>query len=187
MSLGVDTALNTIIEAVDKLRDTASSHQRAFLIETMGRNCGYLALMAGVTCGAELAVAPEAETTVEDVAAAVSAAYERGKYYSFVIVAEGAGLDVHDIADHLRDRGIGFESRITILGHVQRGGRPSAFDRLLASRMGIAAVELLLGGSTDVMTALTASKIRPVPLAEVTARAREVSIEYQHMTELLAR
>ena len=187
MSLGVDTALNTILDAVDKLRDTASSHQRAFLVETMGRDCGYLALMASVACGAEIVVVPEAEPPLSQIGDAIASAYRRGKSYAFVIVAEGAALDVHTIAAHLDELGIGFESRITILGHVQRGGTPSAFDRLLASRMGIAAVDALRSGETAVMTALEGHHITLTPLAEVTQRTRQADLMYRTITELLAR
>lgn len=187
MSLGVDTALNTIMEAMDKLRDTASSHQRAFLIETMGRNCGYLALMAGVIGGAEIVVAPEHDTTVEEIGAVVASAYQRGKMHCFVIVAEGAHLEARTIAAHLDDQGIGFESRITTLGHVQRGGSPSAFDRMLASRMGIRAVQALAAGESDVMTALQGRSIELERLADVTARTRTPGAQYMEMTALLAR
>jgi 6-phosphofructokinase 1 len=187
MSLGVDSALNTIVDAMDKLRDTASSHQRAFLIETMGRECGYLAVLAALIGGAETAVVPEAATTVDELGDIVRGAYDRGKYYCFVIVAEGAPLDVREIAAYLEETGIGFEARITTLGHVQRGGRPSAFDRMLASRMGVRAVAALSAGQSDVMTALQGRSIELEPLAVVTARARTPSLEYLEMTEILAR
>lgn len=186
-ALGVDTALNTIMEAVDKLRDTASSHQRAFLIETMGRNCGYLAIAAGLICGAELAVVPELDTPVEEVATAITAAYRRGKQHAFVIVAEGASLDAQQISDYLVGEGIGFEPRITTLGHVQRGGSPSASDRLLAVRMGIAAVRTLEGGIGGVMVALVGDQITTVDLAQVTSQERSADTAMAEMVRTLAK
>ena len=187
MALGVDSALNTITEAIDRLRDTASSHKRAFLIETMGRDSGYLAAMAAVTCGAELVVTPEHEATVDRIAAVVSSAHARGKPHCFVIVAEGATRGVDEIAEHLRVHGSGYDTRVTKLGHVQRGGGPSAFDRLLASRMGVHATEALLGGATDVMSGLAGSDLRLVPLGDVAARPVEPLASYVELARLLAR
>ena len=186
MSLGVDSAVNTIMDAIDKLRDTASSHQRAFLIETMGRGSGYLASLAGLIGGAELVVAPESEIDLEEVGEAVLRAYERGKPHCFVIVAEGARMGVQEIARHLEERGIGFESRITTLGHVQRGGSPSAFDRMLASQMGVRAVEALGEGLSGVMTALVGWEIGLVPLDCKETRPGPPE-EYSAMARLLAR
>lgn len=187
MSIGVDTALNTIQDAVDKLRDTASSHQRAFLIETMGRNCGYLAVMAGVNSGAEMVVIPEVATTPEEVATAAEAAYLRGKNHCIVIVAEGAGLNTSELAKKLDEMDVGFSTRVTILGHIQRGGSPTAFDRLLASRMGVKAVEALLDGESDMMVGLQGREIVLVPLAQVTQRQRSANLEYYEMIRMLAR
>lgn len=187
MSIGVDTALNTIMETVDKLRDTASSHQRAFLIETMGRNCGYLALMAGVVCGAEFSLIPEIDVSLEEVAAAVSAAYARGKSHSMILVAEGASLEIHEVATYLDDLSLGYDSRITILGHVQRGGVPSAFDRFLATRLGVAAVTALVEGSHDVMTALNGKDIELVLLADGVGKQRPANLDFHEMTTMLAR
>ena len=187
MSLGVDSALNTIMEAIDRLRDTASSHKRTFLIETMGRGSGYLASMAGVICGAELVVAPEHHTTVDDIADVVDRAHQRGKPHCFVIVAEGANLGVDEIATHLQDHRIGYEARVTKLGHVQRGGSPSAFDRMLASRMGVAATDALLAGRTDVMTGLVGWEIELAALEDVIGQPGEPSVPYLELTRLLAR
>jgi 6-phosphofructokinase 1 len=187
MSIGVDTALNTIMEAVDKLRDTASSHNRAFLIETMGRNSGYLAVMAGIVCGAEIVLMPEVPITVEEIAEAVEDAYRRGKTHAIIIVAEGASIHTTDLARIIDEMDVGFKTRVTILGHIQRGGRPTAFDRLLAARMGTKAVELLLDGQTDVMVGLRAMGVMAVPLEEVTSHSRTTSLEYYEMAKVLAR
>lgn len=187
MALGVDSALNTIMEAIDKLRDTASSHQRAFLIETMGRDSGYLAAMAGVIGGAELVLVPERETPLEEVGRVVLDAHRRGKPHCFIIVAEGASHDARTIAEYLNAEGIGFESRVTTLGHVQRGGSPSAFDRMLASRMGVHAVEALVAGESGVMIGLQGGNMTTVPLDEVCAGSNTPELGYLEMTRLLAR
>lgn len=187
MSLGVDTALNTIMESVDKLRDTASSHQRAFLIETMGRNSGYLALMAGIIAGAEITIIPEKDEDLGEIAAAVEDAYARGKTHCIIIVAEGASLSTNQIAESLASLEVGFRTRVTILGHVQRGGRPSAFDRLLATRMGVQAAELLIGDKSGLMVGLSGREIGATPLEEVCARTREANLSYYEMGRMLAR
>ncbi len=187
MAIGVDTALNTIMDAVDKLRDTASSHQRAFLIETMGRECGYLAVMAGIIGGAEMVLIPEVDTTLEEVAQSVEDAYKRGKTHAIIIVAEGAKIKTQDLARYLDEADVGFKTRVTILGHIQRGGRPTAFDRLLASRMGVRAVEAAVNGQFGVMVGLQGREIALVPLEQVISRRRTANMEYYAMTRMLAR
>lgn len=185
--IGTDTAMNTIMEAVDKLRDTASSHQRAFLIETMGRNCGYLAVMAGIVCGAEMTLIPEVPVKIEEVAEAVEDAYRRGKNHAIIINAEGSNISTTDLAKGIEDRDVGFKTRVTILGHIQRGGSPTAYDRLIASRMGVRAVEALLEGTHGVMTGLKGRGIEFIPLADVISNKRSVNMEYYHMARVLAR
>jgi 6-phosphofructokinase 1 len=187
MAIGVDTALNTIMEAVDKLRDTASSHSRAFLIETMGRNSGYLAVMAGIVCGAELVLIPEVPSTVDEIARLVEDAYMRGKTHAIIIVAEGSNIRTTDLARIIDEMDVGFKTRVTILGHIQRGGRPTAFDRLLAARMGTKAVELILEGKSDIMVGLKSTGVEEVPLEEVTANARSLTMSYYEMAKMLAR
>ena len=178
MSIGVDTALNTILRALDALRDTASSHERAFLIEVMGRNCGYLTAVGGILGGAEMILIPEAPFELEEVAHTVQDAYVQGKNHALILVAEGAQHDIHQIASYLSQHEVGFDVRVTILGHVQRGGRPSAFDRLLATRMGVAAVHELIAGNSGVMIGLKGRKISAVPLEQATTSQREVKPEY---------
>jgi 6-phosphofructokinase 1 len=187
MAIGVDTALNTIVEAIDKLRDTAASHQRAFIVETMGRDCGHLALMSGVISGAEMTLIPERETSAEEVAAAISESHARGKTHAIVVVAEGARLAANALKEMLDRMNTGFESRVTILGHVQRGGSPSAWDRLIAARFGVVAVERLLKGESGVMLGLHAREIVGTDLAVVAGRKREVDLEYDRMARMLAR
>ncbi len=186
MALGVDTALNTTMDAVDKLRDTASSHQRAFLVETMGRGCGYLALQVGVVCGAEVILIPEREISLEEIADTVESAYERGKTHAIIVAAEGASLKVDEVARYLNEKEVGFETRVTILGHVPRGGSPSAFDRLLATRMGVNAVEALLAGETDVMVGLHGKDINLMPLEEATAQSHSPNLAFYEMARILA-
>jgi len=187
IAIGTDTAMNTIMEAVDKLRDTASSHQRAFLVETMGRNCGYLAAMAGIVCGAEMVLIPEVPVTSEEVGAAVEDAYQRGKTHAIVINAEGSGISTTELAEKIDSMDLGFKTRMTILGHIQRGGSPSAYDRLLASRMGVKAVEALVEDKHGVMTGLKGKGIDFIPLLDVTSNKRQVNMEYYHMAKVLAR
>lgn len=186
MAIGVDTALNTIRNAIDQLRDTASSHRRAFLVETMGRDSGYLAVMAGLIGGAEMVLIPEKESTVEEIAQTIEGAYRRGKTHAIIVVAEGFSIQSIDLAEQLNQMDIGFRTRVTILGHIQRGGRPSAFDRLLATRMGVAAVEALMRGETDVMMGLEGRDIQAVPLKEVTQHQRSANLDYYEMCRMLA-
>jgi len=187
IAIGTDTAMNTIMESVDKLTDTASSHQRAFVIETMGRNCGYLAVMAGIVCGAEMVLVPEVPVKWEEVAAAVADAYQRGKSHAIIINAEGSPIDTNELVAKIDTLDVGFKTRMTILGHVQRGGSPTAYDRLLASRMGVRAVEALVEGRHGVMTGLQGRNIEFIPLLDVISNKRNVNMEYFQMTKMLAR
>jgi 6-phosphofructokinase 1 len=187
MCIGVDTALNTIVDAIDKLRDTASSHNRAFLVQVMGRENGYLATIAGIICGAEMVMVPEHETNFEDITATVDEAYKRGKSHAIIVVAEGAAMSATDVADKLEQLQLGFTTRVTVLGHIQRGGKPSAFDRFLATRFGVKAIEFLLSGQTGVMTALNGREIEPVPLATVCSKRKALSADYYQISRALAR
>jgi 6-phosphofructokinase 1 len=187
MCIGVDTALNTIVDAIDKLRDTASSHNRAFLVETMGRSSGYLALRAGIICGAEMVLIPEIATPIEEVSSCVEEAYKRGKTHCIIVVAEGHTPPTADIARTLESMDIGFTTRVTILGHVQRGGKPSAFDRMLATRFGVKAVEFLVAGQTGVMTALNGRDIVPISLKTVVSTPPAMPTDYYEMARILAR
>ncbi|MEP7285084.1 MAG: 6-phosphofructokinase [Chloroflexota bacterium] len=187
MSIGVDTALNTILDALDRLRDTASSHGRAFLIEVMGRKCGYLALMSGILGGAELTMIPERDIELDEVASRLEGAYMRGKNHAIAVIAEGANHNINEVADFLNSHNVGFEVRITILGHIQRGGSPSAFDRLLATRMGVKAVECLCDGTYGVMVGLSGRDILPVPLEDVAGKTRSANLEYYDLAEILSR
>lgn len=162
MALGVDTALNNIIYAVDCIKDTASSHARAFVIEVMGRNSGYLASVSAIATGAEFALVPERKFDLGEICAHLRARFEEGRDNSIIILAEGAGSG-QQIADSIKDT-IGFETRTTVLGHYQRGGAPTVFDRLLGSRFGKKAVELLLEGKRGIMVGITCSALSVYPL-----------------------
>jgi 6-phosphofructokinase 1 len=172
ISIGVDTALNTICRAVDMINETASSHDRTFLIEVMGRNCGYLALMSAIATGAEAVIIPEIKYNVESIINKIKVRYIEGKSRSIVIVAEGAG-SAYDIGKAFQIIG-GFDTRITVLGHLQRGGAPTVFDRTLATRLGSAAVKGLIEGRTNVMAGLGGREIIFTPLDEVLTKKREL-------------
>ena len=187
MSLGVDTALNTLKDAVDKLRDTASSHQRAFLVVTMGHHCGYLALITGVICGAEIIVIPEREIPIDEIAPKIEDAYSRGKTHAIIIMAEGASYDPAQVVAALEEEDVGFETRVTILGHIVRGGSPSAFDRILATRMGVKAVDALLGGKTAVMTGLRGREIVLRAFEDVVSKSRQPNLEFLDIAYMLSR
>jgi 6-phosphofructokinase 1 len=144
-------------------------------------------MMAGIVCGAEMVLVPEVPVTVEDIARAVDDAYRRGKTHAIIVLAEGANLRAVDLAKMLEAMDVGFSTRVTILGHIQRGGTPTAFDRMLAARMGARAVEALLEGSTDVMTALHGRTIELLPLGDVIANQQPADLEYYHMARMLAR
>jgi 6-phosphofructokinase 1 len=179
IAIGVDTALNTILGAIDRIKDTASSHQRAFLIEVMGRDCGYLALMGGVAGGAEMVLIPEVETTLEEVAQGLLDAYIRGKAHCVVVVAEGYKPGTQAIVDYLNERReeLGFEVRVTVLGHIQRGGSPSAFDRLLATRLGAAAVTELYNGHYGQMVGLKGQEVATTSLEEMASSRAELDLD----------
>lgn len=187
MSIGVDTALNTILDAIDRLRDTATSHNRAFLIEVMGRDCGYLALMGGILGGAEIVITPENGITMEEISASLEDAYVRGKTHAIAMIAEGAPYHVTDLAKFLEQKHIGFEIRLTILGHTQRGGSPTAFDRLLATRLGVHAVKVLLEGETGVMVAQVGREQATLPLDKCTGQTRAITPHYFELARMLSR
>jgi 6-phosphofructokinase 1 len=183
MSLGVDTALNNIIYAVDCIKDTASSHARAFVIEVMGRNSGYLASVSAIACGAEYALVPEREFDLADICQQLRARYDEGRDNAIIILAEGAGCG-QEIADGIKDA-IGFETRVTVLGHYQRGGAPTVFDRLLGSRFGKMAVELLLLGERGKMVGLSCHTLVATPLEEVIKGTKRPDDDMLRLAEVL--
>lgn len=173
-TIGYDTCLNTVIEAVDKIRDTSSSHERCSVIEVMGRNAGYIAINAGIACGAEVVLVPERKFDFdEDVLRPILEGKARGRRQSIVIVAEGIG-GVIDMAKKIEEK-TGIESRATILGHIQRGGSPTARDRVVASQMGSRCVELLLEGKSNRVVCLRENKVCDLDIEEGLAMKKELS------------
>ncbi|GAI25378.1 unnamed protein product, partial [marine sediment metagenome] len=185
MAIGVDTALNTVIEAIDKIKDTASSHQRAFVVEVMGRNSGYLALMSGIAGGVEVILIPEISYNLQEINLKVKEGYKRGKTHCIIVIAEGVGK-TNEVSKYLEDK-IGYETRITILGYLQRGGSPSAFDRLLASRLAAAAVELLFKGETGKMVGLIGNKIEATDLEVVLSQQKTIDQDLYDLALVLAK
>ena len=189
ITIGVDTALNIALEAIDRLKVTALSHERAFLVEVMGRDCGYLALMAGIAGGTEAIVIPEVETNPEALADELRRAYERGQAHALVVVAEGATYNAEALAEYFKEHHerLGFDLRVTTLGHVQRGGAPSAYDRLLATRLGADAVERLTRGEHGVLVGFIKGEIKATPLTEVVANKKPLDLRLLELARMLAR
>lgn len=187
ITIGVDTALNIAVEAIDRLKITASSHQRAFLVEVMGRDCGYLALMAAIAGGAEKVLIPEVDFEPEDVAEEISEAYDKGKAHAIIVVAEGAKYNVEKLKEYFaanKER-LGFSIRISILGHTQRGGNPTAYDRTLASRLGAGATAALERGETGVLIGMIKSEIVTTPLAEVCNNKKPLDLALFELQRIL--
>ena len=189
ITVGCDTAINVTLEAIDRLRTTGSSHNRAFLVETMGRDCGYLAIMAGLAGGAEVISIPEFEVSASEIAQRLRAAFERGKTHAIVVIAEGVKENAAKIlayfdADKQR---AGFELRATTLGHVVRGAPPSAFDRLLATRLGVSAVKSLSDGETGVLVGYQKNEVTRTPLADIVGRVKPVDTELVELARILAK
>ncbi len=187
VTIGVDTALNIALESIDRLKTTASSHQRAFLIEVMGRNCGYLALMSGIAGGAEYVVLPEVETDPEEIATVLSKAYEKGKGHAIIVVAEGAKYNATALDQYFcehRER-LGFDLRMTIIGHVQRGGVPSASDRILATRLGVAAVEQIDKGNYGTLVGEIKGEVVATPLEKVINEPKGLDMSLLEMLHVL--
>lgn len=183
-TIGFDTAVNTVVEAVSKIRDTATSHERTFVIEVMGRECGSIALQAGIACGAESILIPEIPFEMDDIVAKLKRGYQRGKNHSIIIVAEGAangyqiGRDIYNSS--------GLDTKVTILGHIQRGGSPSAIDTLMASAMGGKAVELILAGENELMTACVNQNFEGVPLEAINGPKRSLNMELYELAGQLS-
>ncbi len=185
-SIGADTALNTALEMVDRLRTTASSHHRAFVVEVMGRHSGYLALMTGIAAGAGLILTPEVPVTIEQAVRAVRYAHDADKSHFLAVAAEGSPLRAVELVEHLSGHGE-FDVRLSILGHIQRGGPPRVFDRLLATRTAAAAVEALLAGQSGVTAGLVGGGIDMLPFATVIQPTPKVTPELCALANTLAR
>ena len=189
ITIGVDTALNVALSAIDNLKVTASSHRRALLVEVMGRKCGYLALMAGIAGGAEAIVLPEVDQTPEQIAQIIQDGYERGKPHAIVVVAEGARYNAEGLCQYFREHGLllGYEFRSSVLGYIQRGATPTCADRLLATWLGSSAAEQMIAGNTGILVGTSKGEIITTPLAEVAGRQKPLPSWFLKAAEMLAR
>ncbi len=183
-TIGFDTAINTVIECIDKIRDTATSHERTYVVEVMGRDAGDIALWAGLADGAESILIPEAPYKLEEIIERLKRGNERGKKHSIIIIAEGVGSGV-EIGEKIK-QATGWETRVTVLGHVQRGGSPTAFDRVLASRMGAKAVELLLAGERDKMVAIRDNEVVGVDFDEAFSQKHRPNMSLYELAKILS-
>ncbi|GGM26659.1 ATP-dependent 6-phosphofructokinase [Paraliobacillus quinghaiensis] len=183
-TIGFDTALNTIIDAVDKIRDTATSHERTYVIEVMGRNAGDLALWAGLADGAESILIPENTNDFDTVVDRLKKGQARGKKHSIIILAEGVGNGI-DYGNKIEDA-TGMETRVTVLGHIQRGGRPSGFDRVLASRLGAKAVELLIEGQAGRMVGIQNNKLVDHDIIEALKQKHQIDLDMYRLSNELS-
>lgn len=183
-SIGFDTSVNNVVDAINKIRDTATSHERTYVIEVMGRKSGNIALEAGLAGGAESILIPEIPVSIEQVCAKLKSGHERGKLHSIIIVAEGVGSAI-EIAKKITDQ-TGFETRVTILGHIQRGGTPTAFDRTISSRMGARAVELLMAGQTNIMIGIIHGEIVASDIDYALKQEKTINKEMYDVANILA-
>ncbi|TYO96241.1 6-phosphofructokinase [Desulfallas thermosapovorans DSM 6562] len=183
-SIGFDTAINTVVEAINKIRDTATSHERTFILEVMGRESGYIALMAGLAGGAESILIPELRHSMDEVCEKLVRGYKRGKLHSIIIVAEGAASGL-EVGRQIREK-TGLETKVTILGHLQRGGTPTAFDRILASRMGAKAVEILMDGCRKQMVGMVGGNIVAGPLDNAFKGKRPIEMDIFNLANILS-
>lgn len=187
ISIGFDSAVNTVVEAVDKIRDTAASHDRLFFVEVMGRDSGMIALTSGIAAGAEAILIPETQTKIEQLVKILERGWQRKKTSMIVIVAEGdeAG-GAYQIAEEVKKLFTQFDTRVSVLGHMQRGGSPSAADRVLASRLGVAAIEGLVAGRKNEMAGLQNGEIVFTPLKEVVTHRRDIDKSLVKIAEILS-
>ncbi len=186
-TIGYDTALNTVVSAIDKIRDTAQSHNRMFFVEVMGRDAGFIALNTGIASGATDILIPEQKDSIDDLLKSVKASEKGGKKSNIIVVAEGEELGgVYDLAKFVKMKYPNYDIRVTILGHIQRGGDPSCADRVLASRLGVASVEALLEGKTNVMAGIRSNKVVYTPFEEAIIKHNEIDRKLLRVAEMLA-
>lgn len=183
-SIGFDTAVNNVVDAINKIRDTATSHERTFIIEVMGRNSGYIALSAGLAGGAETIMIPEQPISIDEICKKLNRGHRRGKLHSIIIVAEGAASGI-EVGRQIKEK-TGFDTKVTILGHLQRGGTPTAYDRILASRLGAKAVELLMSGEACRMAGIVSGEIVSVDLDKVIDGKKIVDMDMYRLAGILS-
>ncbi|MFD0975811.1 6-phosphofructokinase [Salinimicrobium gaetbulicola] len=185
-TIGYDTALNTVVEAIDKIRDTASSHNRLFLVEVMGRDAGDIALNSGIGAGAEEILIPEEDKGIEQMLYSLERSRKSGKTSSIIVVAEGekSGKNIFELAEFIGENLEGYDIRVSVLGHMQRGGAPSCYDRVLASRLGVGAVEALMKGESKVMVGISNRKVTSVDFEEAIKGQRELDKELRRVLNI---
>ncbi|MCY7421993.1 MAG: 6-phosphofructokinase [Chitinophagaceae bacterium] len=185
-TIGFDTAVNTAIEAIDKIRDTADAHDRLFIVEVMGRDAGYIALHSGIATGAENIFIPETKTDIEELVSSLMEKEKRSKLVNLVVVAEGDEFGANEIAKVVKERMPTLDARVCILGHIQRGGSPSCIDRVIASRMGYHAVECLMVGRHNVMVGILNNKMNYIPLDKAVKAKQRINPEWMKIVKILA-
>jgi len=185
-TIGFDTAVNTAVEAIDKIRDTMDAHDRLFVIEVMGRDSGYIALHSGIATGAENILIPEKETDIEGIVTALMEKGRREKLVNLIVVAEGKYGGANEVAKVMRERLPDQEVRVCVLGHIQRGGAPSCFDRIIASRMGYASIECLLEGRYNVFVGIVNNRMHYIPLNEAVKKKQRISEEWMKIVKILS-
>jgi 6-phosphofructokinase 1 len=186
-TIGFDTAVNTVLDAADKIRDTASSHDRLFFIEVMGRDAGYIAQRAGIACGAEFILVPETKTYIDNLARLLNHDIRKNKTSGLVIVAEGDDAGgAEEIARKVRERLPEIDTRVTVLGHIQRGGSPTVLDRVLASMLGYAAVKSLIAGERGIMLGLVDKSIEKTPFHDAITKKKQMNVEMIEVSRILA-
>lgn len=186
LSIGVDTAINMAMKIIDSVKDTVYSHHRAMVIEVLGRDCGYLAAMSAISGGADAVLVPEFETKKEDLLELLNESYEKGKPRFTVVAAEGASPTGGEFSEYANEAGGNYQADLTLLGHIQSGGSPGAFDRVLAARLGAAAVEALADGDPGTMVGLRGDGIQRTPLEEVAGQQRPLNPELYRLAGVLA-
>ena len=187
-TIGYDTALNTVVEAIDKIRDTANSHNRLFLVEVMGRDSGDIALNAGIGGGAEEILIPEENMGKDRLVESLQRSKLSGKTSSIIVVSEGdkIGKNIFELAKYIEENLVGYEVRVTVLGHIQRGGSPSCYDRVLASRLGVGAVDALLRGENDVMIGIVHNKITSVLFRDTVKTKHKIDLELIRVADIIS-
>jgi len=185
-TIGFDTAVNTAVEAIDKIRDTADAHDRLFIIEVMGRDAGYIALHSGIATGAENILIPEKKTDLDELIESLAEKEKRKKLVNLIVVAEGEKMGGTQVSNYIKEHLPHMETRVCILGHIQRGGSPSCFDRVIASRMGYAAVECLMEGKHNVFVGIVNNRMNYTPLNEAVKKKQRISEEWMKIVKILA-
>ena len=186
-TLGYDTALNTVMDAIDKIRDSAISHDRLFFVEVMCKDAGYIALRSGIAIGAQEILIPEVNTKINDLIDSLKNSKKSGKTSSIIVVAEGykPGKNVYQIADEIQEKLPNYQVRVSVLGHIQRGGRPSCFDRVLGTKMGVKAVELLKDAKTGIMVGTQHGKIVSVPLKKAISEKTKINKDLLRISKIM--